>query len=113
MEGQVVSLTTPERLTNYDVYTEEGYFLYWETSHVLWDGLISAHFSQKYLIIPVNWAAHLVDGSYEFGEKRADLNLKEFSSLFWPKIRGKKVMLNGNSRIFIKNLHPYTRFHRK
>jgi len=70
-----VSLTTPEKFSQNDIYTEEGLFFYWKTTRVLWDEIISTNMFQKYLIIPVNWTSHLVAGELDFGKKRKELSL--------------------------------------
>ena len=86
-----MSLITPERLDNHEVYSEEGFFYYWNAPSIAWEELITANFSQKYLIIPINWPIHLVDNSYDFGKKRKELNISKLIDL--GHANAKKVLL--------------------
>jgi hypothetical protein len=89
--GLKVSLTTPEKFEQNDVYTEEGLFLYWRTTSILWQEIVSSNVFQKYLIIPVNWPAHVVGGVLDFGERRKELDLNKLIDV--GNKNGKSVIL--------------------
>lgn len=86
-----MSLTTPEKFDQNDIYTEEGLFLYWKTASVLWNEVISTNVFQKYLIIPVSWPSHTIGNQLDFGEKRKELDLNRLIKI--GNKHGKSVIL--------------------
>lgn len=89
----MLSLRTPEtNQSNNFNYLSEGLFLYWKSPRQNWDKIISESASKKYLIIPINWAIHFVNGKIHFGDGSDDLSLESLIRLGVD--HGKKVVLS-------------------
>lgn len=72
-------------------YLNEGFFLYWNSPRHSWEKVILNNPSKKYLIIPVNWALHIVNGKVHFGDGSDELSLEYLIRLGVE--HGKKVIL--------------------
>ena len=81
----------PSHTNNFN-YLSEGFFLYWNLPRQNWDKIISESVSQKYLIIPINWALHFVNDKIHFGDGSDDLSLESLIRLGVD--HGKKVILS-------------------
>lgn len=84
--------TSHSKLPNNLSYLNEGFFLYWKSPRQNWDKIILGNPSKKYLIIPINWALHVVNGKVHFGDGSDELSLESLIRLGVE--HGKKVILS-------------------
>jgi len=64
------------------VFPGENWFFYWKSAASLWESKIRSLAGHEPLYVPINWAFHDDgQGSIDFGQKRADCDLKRIEQI--------------------------------